>query len=69
MMQWERKQVEEEKAKLQEEIQTLKNQLEVTRVMLRRAEKRLAKTEHDRDRYKRRIDLLQEQINNKKEGN
>jgi septal ring factor EnvC (AmiA/AmiB activator) len=55
MMQWERKQVEEEKAKLQ-------NQLEVTRIMLRRAENRLEKANHDRDRYKRRIDALQGEI-------
>ena len=59
MMQWERKNVEAEKAKLQEEMQSLKNKLEVTRVMLRRAENRLQKAEHDRDRYKRRIEALQ----------
>ena len=58
MMQWERKQIEEEKAKLQAEIESLKNQLEVTRILLRRDRKTLEKARHDRDRYKRRIDLL-----------
>ena len=69
MMQWERKQVNKEIGELaqeihyqKEEIQSLKNQLEVTRVMLRRTENRLQKAEHDRNRYKRRIDALQGEI-------
>ena len=69
MMQWERKQINKEIGKLaqeihylEEEIQSLKNQLEVTRIMLRRAENRLEKAEHDRDRYKRRIKVLQGNI-------
>ena len=58
-MQWEKRMVKEEKAKLQEEISHLENNLHITRIMLRKAEKRLEKAEHDRDRYKRRIDVLQ----------
>lgn len=64
MMQWERKQVEEEKAKLQAEIESLKGLLDVTLKVVKKDRELLEKAEHDRDRYKRRIDLLQ----NKKEG-
>lgn len=68
MMQWERKQVEEEKAKLIQEIESLKNRLNIAIKVLNKDWELLEKARHDRDRYKRRIDLLQAQINNKKEG-
>ena len=45
-----------------QEIESLKNHLEVTQILLSSINPTLAKAEHDRDRYKRRIDALQGEI-------
>ena len=43
-------------------IENLENQLYVSRIMLRKANEKLAKAEHDAERYKKRIEELQKEL-------
>ena len=42
--------------------ENLENQLYVARIMLRKANEKLAKAEHDVERYKKRIEELQKEL-------
>lgn len=59
MMLWESKKVNEEKDKLQKEIQSLKDSIEARDQAIKTLLEIANKAEHDRARYKRRIDVLQ----------
>ena len=43
-------------------IYNLENQLYVARIMLRKANEKLAKAKHDAERYKKRIEELQKEL-------
>ena len=48
-------------------IENLENQLYVVRIMLRKANEKLAKAEHDAERYKKRIEELQKEKQNERD--